>query len=337
MPTAENAILYFEAGQTAVAMAALTDQGDHKDYRSASALWSDKSGYEAVIRPQGLATGCAIIPAISGTNNLVDVAAGTAYIDGTLTTIIADTDVSCARPAGGEGATHKINSITITNAGAIAVAAGTDGGSFSTTRGAAGGPPLIAVDSIEIGWVMYDASAAAAVDEDEIFQVVGTHVERYDYPTFTVQRVNVENGVIGYAGVTFDAAQPLIHTGPVAKEVWASFYTPIFSEVPKSSDFVPAETSHSITSKQIYGGVVAAASSSLGQGGFTAELSDGISDGILAQKNQKLWFKFYQSRLSTPYVLTQGLLGMKRSFPAGDSIRGAFTISAEEASVEVVG
>jgi hypothetical protein len=49
-------------------------------------------------------------------------------------------------------------------------------------------------------------------------------------------------------------------------------------------------------------------------------------------------FKFYQNRdNSTPYILTQGILGISRAFPAGDQISAACTISAEEAAVEVKG
>jgi hypothetical protein len=39
----------------------------------------------------------------------------------------------------------------------------------------------------------------------------------------------------------------------------------------------------------------------------------------------------------SPYVLTQGKIGIKRSFPVNDQIQAAVTVSAEEASVEFSG
>lgn len=344
MATAENAKVQYEAGQDLVAFVALTDQGDHKDFRSADNFWSARSGYAPVVRPNGLATGCAITPAASETKEAVDVAAGTAYIAGVLTTITADTDVLAVRPAASPAANcYKKDSITITSAGAIAVVEGTAGSAFSATRGVAGGPPFIPTTSIEIGQVWMSASATAKIDDDEIKQVIGTHQERYDYPSWTVKHFNVESGVLGYAGVEFDAALPLIHDdgspwSGLPKKVYAQYYEPEFSDVSRSVDFVPPETTHSVSSKQIYGLTLGASSASLNQGSFTAFLTDGIGDGILALKNEKLFFKFFQDKNnSTPYILTQGILGISRTFPAGDQITAACTISAEEAAVEVKG
>ena len=73
MPTAEQAILYYEADQTPVAMVELTDQGDYTDFKSAATLWSGRSGKAPVVRPDGLKSGGVIIPAVSGTDDLVDI------------------------------------------------------------------------------------------------------------------------------------------------------------------------------------------------------------------------------------------------------------------------
>jgi len=330
MPTAENAKLQYEAGQSKVAMAALTDNGDHTYFKSSDNFWSKRSGYEPNVKPDGLATGGAVTIAASETNDCIDVAALTCYLAGVLVTVVADTDVSSARPSGGSPAnTHIINSITVTAAGAIASVAGTPGTSFSTTRNAAGGPPLIDVGAIEIAQVKFTSATPAAVDEDEIFQVPGDSMERYDYPTWTENRSYVTSGIAGYAGVTFDSALPLIHTGPTAKPVYAEYYEPSFANVPKSSDFVPPEESHSVSSSQIYGGTVGASSKSLGQGSFTAFLESGVYEGFEQLKGENLWFKFYPDRTKSPYIACQGILGVTRSFPAGDNIKAACTISAE--------
>ncbi len=331
---AENAVVMYEAGQSAVAMAELADQGDHKDFRSADSLWSGKSGYEPVVRPNGLATGGAVTPAAAGGNNNVDVAALTCYLAGILTTVAADTDVAATR--GADTDTHCITSITVTSAGAIAAVAGTAHTAFSATRGAAGGPPYIPVDSIEIAQIRLTSITAAAITADEIFAVPGTHCERYDYPTWVQHSVNVEAGMLGDAGIEFSSPLPLIHTGDEPKKVYASYYVPEFVEISVSSDFVPPETTHSVSSTQVYGGTLGTSSSSLNQGTFNAYLEDGISDALLAQKNHKIWIKFKQDRLRNPYILCQGKLGISRTFPAGAAITAACTISAESAAVEVV-
>jgi hypothetical protein len=343
MSTAENAKIQYESGQDLVAFVALTDQGDHKDFRSADNFWSGRSGYVPDIKPNGLATGCAIIPAASATKEAVDVAAGTAYLAGVLTTITADTDVLVVRPAASPAAScYKKDSITINSGGSIAVVEGTAGSAFSTTRGAAGGPPFIPTTSIEIGQVWMTSASTAVIASTEIKQVIGTHCERYDYPSWTVKYFNASNGILGYAGIVFDAALPAIHddSSPwvgAAKKVYAQYYEPAFTDINRAVDFVPPETTHTVSSKQIYGLTLGASSSSLNQGSFTAYLTDGIKDGLLSFKGDNLFFKFFQNRdNSTPYLLQQGILGVSRTFPAGDQIQAACTISAEEEAVEVV-
>lgn len=335
MPTAENAILYYEAGQTLVPMVALTDQGDHLDFRSAATLWSDKSGFGANVKPNGIATGGAVTPATLGGDDDVDVSALTCYLIGVLTSVGADADVQISR--GVDADTHRINSITVTAAGAIAAVAGVDGGAFSETRGANGGPPLIDVGAIEIAQVRTTSVTAAPITAAEIFQVVGTHRERFDFPTWEVKRSNVLSGVSGYAGVLFNSALPLIHVGVLPKRVYAQYYTPVFAQIPKAADFVPAGESFSVGSTQIYGLTLGAVSKSLGQGSFQAYFEDGVTDGLLYEDGKKLWFKFKPDRLKDPYLLTQGYLGVSQTFPAADNIGASCTISAEVKSDRVSG
>jgi len=338
MSTSENAKIQYEAGQTAVAVELLTDAGDHKTFNSVSSIMSNRSGYAPTITPNGLVTGGIVTPAASGTNDLVDVAGLTCYLAGVLTTVSAATDETIVRAATTD--THRICSVTVTDAGAIAIVQGVDHASeFSETRGADGGPPLIPVGSIEIAQVRTSASdaAPAAITSSEIFQVVGTHQERFDYPVFEAALARVSNQVIGYAGVDLDSASPLIHTGPTAKRVYAAYYTPIFADISKTSDFVPAETSHTVNSQTIYGGAIGSSSSSLNQASFTAYLSTGISDALVKLKNEVLWFKYLQDRLNaTPYILTNGKIGIGRTFPADNQIQAACTISSEENSLDVV-
>lgn len=334
----ENAKIQYESGQDLVDFVALTGGADHKTFLSADALWSNRDGYTPDVKPNGLATGGEITEAVSGSNDVVDVAALTCYLAGIKTTVNAQADLAIARPT----STHVKYSITITAAGAISAVKGTESTSFSTTRGAAGGPPYVLPDSIEIGQVWLSSATPAAIDSDEIKQVPGSSQELYNYPVWTVNRFNVENRAIGDAGIVFASALPLIHseTSPVlatTKQVYAKYYTPVFADIDKTENFVPPETTHSVSSKQIYGQTLGSSSSSLNQGSFTAYLEDGISDGFLSLKNEELFFKFFQNRLNAPYILQQGKLGIARQFPANDHVVASCTISSESAAEEVIG
>lgn len=325
MPSAENGLLEIESGQTSFPMQALDDSGDHKEFESDASLFSGKSGYEPDVRPNGLVTGGAVSVASSGSNNVVDVAALTCYLAGVLETVAADTDVSITRAATD---VSKICSITVNSSGAIAVVEGTDGSdsSLSETRAAAGGPPLIPVDSIEIAQVRMTGNTAAPIASSEIFSVPGLHLERYDYPLY--QQVNQEGKV------KFLSALPTIHTGNVSKKVYASYAEPIFAELPDSADFVPPDESYTVNSQQVYGRTIGSSSKSLGQGSFVAYGRDNVTDTVVKLKGENLWFRYYPDRNKLPHTLCQGTLGISRSNPAGDNISASCTISAETAALD---
>jgi hypothetical protein len=324
MANAENAKLQYEGGQTATPMTALTDLGDATIFNSGASLWSKRSGFAPVVRPDGLATGGAVSVAVSGSNNVVDVAALTAYVGGALQTIAGQTDVSITR--GLTTDTHNITSITVTSAGTVVAVSGTDGTSFSETRGADGGPPYIATTSIEIAQIRTTSVAAAPVAASEIFQVVGVHQERTDFPLYEIDYLN--------GNVEFSAALSPIHTGDAIKKVFASYAEPIFTDVAKSSDFTPSENSFSLNSTQIYGTTLGSTSSTLNQASFTAYLDDGVTDNLVSLKGESLWFRFYPDRYKTAHILEQGKLGISRTFPAGDEIQASCTISTSEAGTE---
>jgi len=323
MGTAQNGGLYYEAGQTPVALAALTDSGDQITFESTASRFSLKSGYSPVIRPDGLVTGGLVTP--HADNNKLSISALTCYLAGVLTSVDAAT-LTITR--GGAGTEFMINSLTVSDAGVLTDVVGTGHASaFNEVRGTAGGPPLIPVGSIEIGQVRTISDSSAAVDTDEIYVVVGNHREYYAYPSW---KVNEEAGTI-----TFVSALPASHTGAIPKGVFASCYEPVMSLLENIADVVLPETTNTITSKQIYGGAIGAASASIGQGSFTAYLSDGISDFLLAQKNMKIWFDWYPDINETPCAKFNGIFGVSRTFPAGDSIQASCTITCEKTATEV--
>lgn len=334
MSTAENAKLQYEAGQNATAMTLLTDSGDHTTFESAASLWSGRSGYTPVVRPNGLLTGGAITPDAAAANDKVDVAALTCNLAGVVTSVAAG-ELSITR--GVTTDTHCITSITVDSSGALAAVAGTDHTAFSETRGANGGPPFIPVGSIEIGQVRTTSVTAAVVAASEIFQVVGTHTERADFPLYEVNYGPViEAGVETRAGgsVTMYDDLPLIHTGSLPKRVYASYSSPIFADVSLASDFVPPETTHSVTSTQVYGATLGSSSSTLNQGSFTSRLINGVTDALVVLKNSTLWFKFFPDRAASPFLLCQGKLGVGRTFPVDDEIQAACTVSAAKPAIE---
>ncbi len=326
------ASIAYESAQSQQAFAALTDAGDHLNFTASSKPWSRAAGYEAVIAPYGLITGGTVTPAAVVADNTVDVAALTAMMPAAsgasattgIVSVGASTSLTVARGA----SAYLISSITVNASGAIAVVGGTAGtGPFVETRGAANGPPFIPVGSIEIGQVRYTSSSAAAVAATEIFQVVGVHQERSDFPVYT------PNYLLGK--LTFSSALPLIHTGSVCKLIHARVATPVFAELARAKDWVPADSSNSASSTQYYDGTVGGFTSSLGQAGFTLSLDDGITDGILSKIGQNLIFRFKADKNKAPYQLTQGVMGVSRTYAVGTHPTAAITVTAEQASVNV--
>lgn len=335
MPNAENAKLQIETGQELNDYELMTDY-DHQYYTASEEVWSGRSGYAPIVRPNGLITGGVVIPAVSGDSDKVDVSALTCYLAGVLTTVSAATDQTISR--GADANICRINSITVTSVGAIDVLEGTAHTAFSETRGASGGPPYIPVGSIELAQVRLGSTASADVTAAEIYSVVGQHCERYDFPTWTEN--NIGQGLAysvsaeEHAHVKFQEALPQSHTGDTTKRVYIKFYEPLFADVARCMDFKPVENTHSVSSTQYYGGTSGARSSTIGQGSFTALLNTGVNDDIVKLKDEVLTFKFYPDRTKSQYVLTQGALGLTRSFPVASQIQASCTISAETVSAD---
>lgn len=331
--TAENGKLLYEAGQTVYAMEALTDSGDNTTFTSNATYWSDKSGYSPDVRPDGLISSPSIIPDDSAVNNKVDCPASTCYLAGVETSVPA-AEITCVRGAGAS-TKYIINSIIITAAGAYDVLTGTGHASaFSSTRNAAGGPPLITVGAIEVAQVKFTSETDGVVLSSEIYEVPGVHRERYDYPLWEENYGPSQDGSTDGGTVTFLSALPDDHVGSLPKGVYASYADPIFAELRPVSDFVPPENSHSVSSTQVYQQTIGSRSSSIGQGSFTAYLKTGYNDAVLRLKESILWFKFFPDKYKTGYVLCQGKLGVTRTYPADGSMVANCTISADEVATD---
>ena len=335
MSTAQIAKVQIETGRTLLPYGAMTDSGDQTVF-TLGTVWSGESGYTPDVRPNGIVSGINLLSA-GATDNTVRIAAFTAYSKGVLHTVAA-TSTTITRA--GTDNKAKISSITMASDGSISVIEGALGTNttFVETRAATAGPPLILVQSVELGQIRTTVATAQAVDDDEIFQVVGTHTERYDFPNWDEN--NIGEGAA--ASVTakknsfieFESALPNSHTGAIPKGIWTKYYVPVMADLGKAMEFVPVEKSHSVSSTQYYNGSIAASSESLGQGSFTALLNDGVQDTLVARKNKATTVKFYPDRNKTPYILTQGMLGVARTFPVSEQVQAACTISAEKESAE---
>ncbi len=333
MATASNAKVQIESGQSLVEFEQMTDAGDNKTFTPAAAIMS--SATAPVILPDGVVTGLNLI-APSATTDAVAVSAFSAASGGTVFSVGANAAFALTRPLTDVA---KIVSVCMDSSGALQEVEGVaaSGSTFVATRGAAGGPPLIPVGSVELGQVLFTTSAAAVVVAGEIRQN-GQYTERSSYPVWSVDPIGrglaaVDAGTAN-AHVTFNEALPAIHTGTVPKGVYAQYYAPSFADVPRASNFVPAEVSHSSSSTETYDGPVGSSSQSLGQGSFTALLDDGVQDLIVANKDKDVTVKFYPNRNASANLVTQGKLGIARSFPVSGQMAAACTISAAVASAE---
>ena len=336
MATSSKAKISIETGRTLTSYAKATDGGDHKVWY-AGTLWSgysdDDTDYSPSVRPDGMVSGRNVL-SVHATVNQLTIAAFTAYSKGTEHTVTAAT-ATVTRATGGKSLVH---SVTMNSAGAIVVVEGTIGttAAFVETRDAAGGPPYIPVASVEIGQVRLTANTAAVITAAQIFQVVGTHAERFDYPTW--DEFNVGKGILAMTSkeknshIKLTTALDADHTGGTYKGVYIQYYSPVFAELSKTMDFKPCENTPSVSSTQYYNGSIGSASRSLGAGGFTALMTDNISDALINEQDKTITVKYWPDRNKNPYVLTQGEIGIARTFPVSDQNRVVATIAAELAS-----
>jgi hypothetical protein len=335
MSTSKNAKIQIETGQTVNDFAVMTDAGDHLVHTiSGGTVWSGKSGFTPDVRPNGIVSGRNVLSA-GTTNDTVRIAAFTAYAKGVLKSVSAATDTFSRHTNDGN---YSIHSITMASDGSIAVVSGSQGSAISEVRNAAGGPPYIPVNSVEVGQIRISSATAAAPTSDEIYQVVGSHTERYDYPVWSEDNIGdgqaAATAAQKNAYIKFASALGLDHTGGVAKKIFIKYYAPILSEQSRALNFRPSENTHNVTSQEYYRGTIGSVSSSIGQGGFTALLNDGLTDAIVAEKDQVLTVKFFADENKTAYSLTQGTIGLARTFPVDNQNQAEVTISAETITAE---
>lgn len=338
MATSANAKIQLEMGQEAVALAAMTDSGDHQHFTMTGVdIFSGKSGFAPNVKPNGLASGRNLVSP-HATADTLTIAGCTCYLAGVLTTVDPDVTQTITRPA---GAFAKVNSVTITSAGVYAIVAGTDATdtTFVETRGVAGGPPEIPATSIEIAQIRVTDNTSAVITAAQIFQGSDTYTERYDFPTWEVNNIGdgakASTSAAKNAHVKFDSVLDTRHTDSTAKGVYFSGYEPVFSDLSKTMDFTPVENSASVSSTQVYGNkTIGSTSKTIGTGGFTALLHDGVNDGLVAEKDEILTNKFFPDADLPAHILTQGIHTLARTFPVDNQNQASVTIVADQISSE---
>lgn len=340
MATSKNARTDFEYNCTLHDFTAMTDSGDHTTFTlSGVPVWSGDSGYEPEVLVNGIVTGFNVLSPHADANKVT--VAGITANSGGVEYEVSATTATVVRPASDVA---KVCSIVMNDAGSIEVVEGTDGSttSFSETRGAAGGPPEIEVDDVEVGQIRMTSSAAAVILASEIKQDIGTHVERADFPAMLTPN-NIGDGLDAIipakknAYVAFSSAFPAIHTSGAYKKVYIKCYAPTFIEAERTLDFVPAENSHSVSSEAYYNGTVGSVTSSLGQGSVKVLMNDNVTDLILRRKDRVTTIRHYPDRNRSAYTLTQGTIGVKRSYNTSGQNAAAITISAEKITADFSG
>jgi len=330
-----------EFNQTKFDYTEATNSGDQKVFTVAGkSLFSVKEGYELSVKPDGIVTGRNLITPGAAVET-VNVAAFTVNIGGTTYSVDASVE-PCTRPATGLAC---INTLIVTSTGAataeVTVILGDDTSSGTTlvrTRDAVGGPDYIPVGSVAIGEVHFITHASAVILASEILQDVGIHTERFDSPVWSenitgdgTQAASTvkKNAYIEFSDVIGDP----IHTAAAYRPVWVSGYVPVASEISSSVDFKACKNSHSVSSRQLYNETRGSKSSSLGQGGFTALVNDGITDALVDLEDEDITFWFYPNRNKLPFSVTQGYLGLDPTWPADADIEVSATISAAQKTV----
>jgi hypothetical protein len=321
--TAEDAKLQVEQGFVFWDFEKGTDSGDQKKftYSGTLKLFSLKKGQAPVVRPDGARSGLVITPALAGGNNNVDVAAGAAFVGGKDLAISAATNLAMTRTAA--GGTFQITSVVIDNAGVISAVGGTEGSAFSLTRGAAGGPPYVPVDKIEIGQVKLTSNTDAPILASEIDQNV---MERYDIPSFVT--------VPEEAAIRMLTALDKRHTADVTKGIWVKHYEPVFNDIPEASNWKPVGVKADSKSGRTYDGVFSIGSKGLGEGSFDVLLKGENGEILSSVVNDTRWFRFYPDKFRTDHHLVCGDLTYDREYPPDNVMKASCKVNGVVAAIE---
>lgn len=330
MGSASNGLLRVESGPVAKPFENLTDDGDQKNFSATFTIWSLDGEFAPKVLPFGVISGGRGTPGAS--NDTVNVSAGKALMPGATVadgngevSWSASSGLSVTRPS---TQTHKIVSITVTTAGAVTAVNGSEGTAFSTTRGGAGGPPFVPVDSTELFQVLLSSQTAAIILASELQHVPNSSREEAFSPGWTEDALNGK--------VTFQTALEAAHTGGVAKTVQLRANGVSFADHADAVDWSPPSETFSVNSQQIYRRSIASETSSVGAGSVTVFLQNGIRDSILQRRGKRTWIQFFPDADAGDHDICNGKVSFEKSYPADNEISATMNIAAREPASEVI-
>ncbi len=321
---AEDAKLQIEHGSVFHAFEKGVDSGDQKKFTFTGVvkLFSMLKGQAPVVRPEGVRTGLKVKPAIAGGNDTVDAEAGTAFVGGKDLSISAATDIAITRTPAGD--TFQINSIVVDNAGVITAVVGLEGAAFVLTRGAAGGPPFIPVDSIELAQVKTTSDTSAPILATEIDLNVK---ERYDIPSF--------NLLPEEAAVVMLSALDKSHTASVTKGIWVEWYEPVWNDIPEVTNWKPVDFTAESQKNTTYDGVTTFVRKGIGDGSFEVNLKGEAGEIMTQVINGMRWLRFFPDKFKTDHHIVLGFLTYDRDNPPDDFIKASVTVTGSIAAIEL--
>lgn len=314
MATAKNAKIFIELSQIAFPKQECVTSDNQKFTVTDVEAFSSFSGKEIKIWVNGVKTGGEVTP--DSVNDSVSVAALTATLNG------EDVSVSTGTVAITRASidTHIINSIIVNGSGALAAVQGSEGTSFSTVRGEAGGPALIPEDAIEIAQVKTSTSTSAAITVAQIEQIDGLSKESAD----NIYTVDTLTG-----SIDFNDPLPAIHTDSVTKKVYAQGFKPSYTPLRETRDFSIPEETVSNTTEEYYGLVKNNVSFGLGAGGFSTTMENGVDDPILRIAGENVHVKFQPSRFVEKYLIGQSIIGVTRNYPTSGDMTVNVTLNSQ--------
>lgn len=286
-----------------------------------SNFWLHSYDHQVEVRVNGVVSGLAITTDAS--TNVVNVAAGTVYITGSLTTVAADsvTSLAVATSAG-----KRIVYTLIYSTGGGVQAINTAQGSASTTRGSLGGPSFIPVGAICLGYVIRSASGASIITSAEITLSSFNGREWANAPG-----VDELRPLIGRA--YFQTVPAQVHTGAVPPKIyWRGYsFNENFTKIGEIRNWSLGETvaaedattqnSHSVENDD------GRITYSLSYEEFQADTLHTAFSHVINNRGDRI-FKLYPLRTDTSnYWAIQGRSNVSMTFPLDNKATGSSTVT----------
>jgi len=331
----KDGMVEVELGATYFPMQALSSVSSpasavNKKFTTGQTYISPIEDYEPNVRLDGVVSGLLITASVNADE--VDFSAGEVNVKGEVVQVTAGQVSSLTRPAIDGNIVQ--NAIVVDGLGAVTAEAGTEGAT-SNTRGAAGGPPYIPVDSVLLGYVILEyvaATGGAVVTDDEIDSA---SKERADIPGYKIlyhdgqDERNPDGSNEGC--IEFTSILPGIHTGSTIRNVYMSWRTPTFEEVPDCFDVVKPETMD-IISTRAYGDLYMEKETS--SPSWTATFTKywkKVNDIIDVVKNSKRFIKLYPDKDEAGHWLGVCIITSGHSIPVGDAMSADISVEGSGA------